>query len=267
MLPVKKIYTDSTYKISDSISDSDFKIDLPQSLLMLHDAIFYADDIMLPHSFYTINAGVNDTMYVSAELSGVPYNYAVSVAEGMYTGSLLKIELQNGLNMLLAASGNPFALTVEYVYEEHKINISTSTSGLTFLIKTDSETGMALPHSLNDILGNKQTPSPTFSTSHAYKSQYLDLQPIKNIYMSSPNLGTFTTIGPLGESNIIKKIPVTAGNNEMIYDNVSTSGDYLDCSKQLLRRLEFQLKDSSGKYLNLRGQSVSFSVVFAIFKE
>ena len=79
--------------------------------------------------------------------------------------------------------------------------------------------------------------------------------------MSSPNLGTFTTIGPLGESNIIKQIPVTAGSNEMIYDdNASTSGDYLDCSKQLLRRLEFQLKDSSGKYVNLTGQHVSFSM-------
>ena len=91
ILPVKKIYIDSTYKTLDSVSDSNFKIDLPQSLLMPHNAIFYVDDIMLPHSFYTINTGINDTMYVSAELSGAPYNYAVSVAEGMYTGSLLKI--------------------------------------------------------------------------------------------------------------------------------------------------------------------------------
>ena len=40
MLPVKKIYIDSRFKSSDSASDSDFKIDLPETVNMPEDTVF-----------------------------------------------------------------------------------------------------------------------------------------------------------------------------------------------------------------------------------
>ena len=44
MLPIKKIYIDSRCKSSDSVSDSDFHIDLPTTFLMPDDTGFYIDD-------------------------------------------------------------------------------------------------------------------------------------------------------------------------------------------------------------------------------
>ena len=38
--------------------------------------------------------------------------------------------------------------------------------------------------------------------------------------------------------------------------------DFLDCSKQTLKTLEFHLRDGKGNYINLRGAHVTFSIVF-----
>ena len=61
MLPIKKIYTDSRCKSSDSISDSNFQIDLPTTFLMPEDSGHYIDDVCIPHTWYPIEADVNDT--------------------------------------------------------------------------------------------------------------------------------------------------------------------------------------------------------------
>ena len=50
MLPIKKIYIDSRCKSSDSISDSNFQIDLPTTFLMPEDTGFYIDDVCVSHT-------------------------------------------------------------------------------------------------------------------------------------------------------------------------------------------------------------------------
>ena len=102
-----------------------------------------------------------------------------------------------------------------------------------------------------------------YDSNIPYVSGVLDLQLIRNIYMHSPNLGNFNTIGPNSESTIIKKIPVTSDYNQMIFDAVMVGNDFLDCSKQTWRRLEFQLKNAKGEFINLHGGHVSFSIIFS----
>ena len=65
MLPIKKLYIDSRFKSSDSVSDSNFKIDLPQNLLMPAGTGFYIDDICIPVSWYVIDEGRNNHLYFS----------------------------------------------------------------------------------------------------------------------------------------------------------------------------------------------------------
>ena len=48
----------------------------------------------------------------------------------------------------------------------------------------------------------------------------------------------------------------------MIFDNVLLGNDFLDCSKQTLRTLEFILTDVMGNIINLHSQDCSFSIVF-----
>ena len=87
------------------------------------------------------------------------------------------------------------------------------------------------------------------------------------MYVSSPNLGTFTTIGPRGEQTIIKKIPVSSEFGYMIIDRSTSQHDYLECGKTTLRTLEFNLKDGRGRYVPLHNANISFSLVFSIKSE
>ena len=98
-------------------------------------------------------------------------------------------------------------------------------------------------------------------------SGYVDLIPIRNIYITSSGLGNFNTMSISGERAIVKKVPVTAGYGEMIHDQSVVGIDYLNCSKQTLSRLGFQLKDVFGNTINLNGQHWSFSIGFSRISE
>ncbi len=100
-----------------------------------------------------------------------------------------------------------------------------------------------------------------------YTSEVIDLQRLRSIYMSSPNLGNFNTFGARGESDIIKKKireqnPFTSDYNYMIFNNVLQSNDVLGCSRQTLRTLEFRVSDVDGTLIPLNKGNVNFSIIF-----
>jgi hypothetical protein len=90
---------------------------------------------------------------------------------------------------------------------------------------------------------------------------FVNLNHINNVYITSPNLGSFDTLATFS-NNIIKKVPVTAPYGFMIVDQYMSSNDFLDCSKQTLRTLEFHLRDGRGNEINLNGMYITFSIVF-----
>jgi len=77
-------------------------------------------------------------------------------------------------------------------------------------------------------------------------------------------LGSFDTIAEFS-NNVIKKVPVTVPYGYMIIDQTGTNNDFLNCSKQVLRTLEFHLKDSRGNYIKMHNMNCSFSIVFNKF--
>ena len=122
---------------------------------------------------------------------------------------------------------------------------------------------MALPYvgkALNSLLKNF-TQKAYDATS--FLSGYVDMYPLRNIYMTSSGLGNFNTVSVTGDRSIIKQIPVNAGHGDAIFDQTVTGMDYLDCSHQTLSRISFQLKDILGKTINLHGNHMSFSIVFS----
>ena len=63
-LPIKAIHIDSHNKTVDSVSNSNFRIELSEVLLFPKDAIYYIDSVTIPHTWYTIEANVNDKLYM-----------------------------------------------------------------------------------------------------------------------------------------------------------------------------------------------------------
>ena len=282
-LPIKKIYIDTNFKSLDSKSNSNFKIDLPNSLFFPDNSVFYIDDIAIPHSWYTIESEINDRLYIyltpketDEDFNGVVYRI-IKLTPGNYNGADISAEIQLRLNEKLNTMQRPNMLNVNFNGRSNTVSISTLYDDIQFKVLTtkDIQTGLnnewlGEPYdrqnhqSVNNILRNNEYYSIFYDKYTPYTSGFLDLQLIRNIYFHSPNIGTFKTIGPQGESSIIKKVPVSSDYNQMIFDQVLTGNDFLDCSKQTWRQLEFSLRDVRGNIINLHGSHISFSIIFSI---
>jgi hypothetical protein len=62
-LPIKKIYVDSRYRTEDSISSTNFKIQLPFPITTEPDTVFFISDVCVPNVFRTIDADYNNRFY------------------------------------------------------------------------------------------------------------------------------------------------------------------------------------------------------------
>ena len=51
MLPIKKLYIDSRNRTADSVSSSNFKIELDRTIQLPDNTVFFVTDICIPHVF------------------------------------------------------------------------------------------------------------------------------------------------------------------------------------------------------------------------
>ena len=267
-LPIKKIYIDSKFKRHDSVSNSNFKIELPYTLKMGDNTVFYVDDVCVPHTWHTVEEGVNDKIYIRTILNGANTDYLLALTAQNYNGVQLRAELETKIQTLMFV-GSALVPTVLFNSQTNEISLSIAGHNCKILTDTELKTitnwgGTSYDinslDSVNELLTNTAKVS-TIGTPSSPVKFYLNLQPVRNIYMRSPNISSFSTIGCNGESSIIKKIPVSSNFGDMIFNNITSANDFLDCSKQTWKTLEFHLLDVNSKYINLHGSNVSFSLI------
>ena len=92
---IKKVYIDSRYKTSDSISNSDFKFELQEQFEVPDNTVCYIDDISIPHSWYTVE-DYNNRLYISHQntTTNVDDNAVIIIPTGNYTGASFASALQ-----------------------------------------------------------------------------------------------------------------------------------------------------------------------------
>ena len=283
MLPIKKIYIDTRHRTADSKSTSDFKISLPNNITLPSNTAFYITDITVPVSWYTVEAGRNDTIYFRINST----NYAPSkctLPEGNYSTITLGAAMCKAMNDNYPFTGAPGTTPTRFVPTVNLANntIVLSNANDTFEIFTDEQvvalmymglyTAKVPTCSVNDMLQNTvkqiiKADGATQVVTNAvlpkfWTSGYVNLHPIRNLYLISNTLGTYNSMAVNGEWGILKKIPVSADYNQLIYDQTVLGMDYLDCSNQTLNLIDFKLKDHKGKIVNLHGGHVSFSIIF-----
>ena len=160
---IKQIYVDSLYKLPESLSSSSFKIELPYSVTMPHNAIFTVDEVCIPHSWYSIEQDINDKLYLyGMDMSTrVRFSIVIQVPPGNYTGDLLKTSLQS-----LITSSVPFG-SFSVSYDPGTFSISIQSAGsVAFWVLSDIEMSSLYngfwftafdqlnPASMNDVLRN-----------------------------------------------------------------------------------------------------------------
>ena len=57
---VRKVYVDSRFRTKDSVSNSDFKVELKEAIDLPENTVCYVDDISIPHSWHTVESGRNN---------------------------------------------------------------------------------------------------------------------------------------------------------------------------------------------------------------
>ena len=255
MLPIKKIYINSNFKTPDSQSDSNFKFQLTRSIHLPKNTVFYIENFTCSHAWYSVETGLNDKLCIVVNET----DYVRTLPPGNYTGPTFATAFQTVLNSI---SANIF--TVSFNTQQQNLNISVVGANR-FRIYTDTETQTIFntTQTINKILQNEDGTSNTYNSSSSYTSGFLELLSIRNMYLHSPNLSSYTTYGGKGESNIIKKIPVSSDFGYLIIDNFTSTHDWLDCSNLTLSCMEFVLRDSYGNIVPLHGSNVSFSIVFS----
>ena len=274
-LKFKKVYIDSRYCEGTA---SNFKYELPETLYCEPNTVFYVDDITLPVSFYAVEEGVNNKLYLYLYESSYPFrdhSYIITLAPGNYVAVDFVSEVQAKINQATnSLYSNLFICT--YTAKQNTITIALSSTYpfLSFVILTPLDLKTKLnnkftlsyntqkPDSCNDIISNNEG---TFNEKEVLIPfvGLINLQSIRNIFLHSPNLGHSSNVGPQYESTIIKKIPISANYKEVIYDQVLLFNDCNDVSGSTLKTLEFQFKDAHGNYINFHGCSVSFSIIFS----
>ena len=94
---IKKVYTDSRYKTSGSISNSDFKFEIKEALDLPENAVCYIGGISVPHSWYTVE-NYNNKLYIGNTHEDLSLSASVlSVPAGNYNASDLASTLQSVL--------------------------------------------------------------------------------------------------------------------------------------------------------------------------
>ena len=263
MLPIKKIYIDSRFKSSDSASHSDFKIDLPISFLMPEDTGSYIDDVCISHTWYPISERNN---VIAFRYNNLPVHFAY-VTPGNYSTLNLGLAIVKAMNLSLdgLVPNSPFESSYDSATNILTIKLLAAAKiASVFQILTDDAFKTASPtlvfRSMNTILKNF-TQKPLDNSDDM--TGYIDMYPLRNIYMTASGLGNFNTMSVAGDRNIVKKIPVTAEHGQVIFDQTVTGMDYLDCSRQTLSRLGFALRDVYGNVSDLNENHISFSIVFS----
>ena len=95
-----------------------------------------------------------------------------------------------------------------------------------------------------------------------YITGFIDLTPVKSLYLHCNEISNFNQLTVAGNSSIIKKIPVNVPYLGVINDSEISNFDYIDVSGKMLRRLNLRLTDHLNQNVNLNGVDISFTLTF-----
>ena len=208
------MYVDSRYKSNDSVSNSDFKFEFKEALDLPGYTVCYIDDISIPHTWYTIEENLNNTLYIVTAIMdpGVTPTWyhalALEIPSGNFTGTSLALALQAEPN--IAEPDHQFVCI--YNNATGSITIRSDYISLFSMLSDYQVITSTIPHfiiwkgrkgnevyvdlyclkSLNEVIRNSNNsgyhPLTTAGVSE-FETGFVDLLNVHNIYIHSTNLG------------------------------------------------------------------------------
>ena len=260
MLPIRKLYIDSRYALAGGTA-SNFSIQLDQSYYFPPNSVMYVDSVVIPTSYYMVQKGRSDTFYFAIGNTGADVVLqTTTLKEGNYQADTFVIELMKKINAFLVDS-----VSASYDIKLNSISIQVEKPELTLYIPSDAELlksyGKSSPlNSVNAILRNYI--SKKYTSINPYICDYLDLYPIRNLFIHS-NIGNNRSVHVNGQRSIIKEVPANAPYNSLIIDKTMLGSDYVEIGAMTLSILNFKLTNIYNEEIDLNGNHWCFNLVFA----
>ena len=276
MLKFKKVYIDSSYKVSGT--PSEFTIDLPETVQSEDNMLCQIHEVSIPHSWYSIN-NTNNNIYWRHQvippgvIAGITYR-KVTIPEGNYTAVDLAQTIQIAINLLVDTGDRPNTYSLSYNTSTNKFTISSNYSTVIFvLLLTDGEVAPLAGSfsdpvdvnnlsSMNRVIGNTTPATDAYTNVAPYTTNFVDLVPFKSLYLHCNEISNYNQLTVAGNSSIVKKVNVTVPHLGVINDNELSSVDYIDVSGKMLRRLNFRLTNNLNQVVNLNDVDISFTLTF-----
>ena len=269
-LEIKKFYVDTRFKTKESVSDSDFYVQLPIQFNVPENVVAYIDDIVIPVCWRTVDAR-NSKLYMKIQYDGATTFKTVYIPYNNYNGASFATGLEYALGV--ADNAMPLTLRVTYDFMSNELaidlidNRSTKPDVMSVTFFSDSSlqngayqgSSITRPQSVNGII--RLTSDAVLHDSGGYNC-YLDLHTTRNLYLISSALASYDTVSNFGNDTIIKKIPVHAAYSEILFDSAGEGYDYLNVSRRTLRYIDFKLVDSFFNVVDMQNTHWSFSIVF-----
>jgi hypothetical protein len=244
----RKLYIDSRYRSNGS--HSDFTFQLAQSIEVPAGTVAIIDTVSVPNVFQTIDSTRNK-LYV--DFYERP-DQVLTLPNGMYNGVTLAAELQAQLN---AMGQGTFTVVFDSPTGQLKI-LATGAGYVVF-----SERSVLRPYDCLEVIGALDV-GPILLPDNAEVTlpHHVDVSGTRVLFLCSSNLGHFSSLGPRGESDILRAVFVDASNGSMIVDRLANPFEFIECAGQQLQSLRFTLRDGNGLVVDLRGRSMAFSIIF-----
>ena len=274
----RRICVDSRFRTSDSVSNSDFWIELPYPVQVEKGSLMYIDGVSLSNSWPTIRQGVNDILYVQETVVGsAPTNLSVVLTEGTYTAHTLQTEILTKLN---AASLLPGTYSLDlnngkYTFGNTSIAATQGTSLIfskrlidnTVFMKTLFGSGFT-GATCTEIIGLFTNPVLADGSSFIHSTQsmtctFVDLVRHKQIFIHAPGLGETSTMNLRGNTDIVRRgLLGGSGQGDVVTDVLSTGLSSISFSSDTtLQHIHFQVKGYDGLIIPMNNHEVSWEIV------
>ena len=263
-----RIFIDSRHRTVESPNSSDFTVELSENIELPRGTRVRLHDVSLPYSWRTVEAGINDFLYLETRPTDQASTYTrLQLPAGQYDGRSLATQLGALMNAAKPVqwTGTPF--TVSYNDQTGCLSIVLAgTAPGTWALWPDiavasspwwsgDKTRLA---SFNRNL--RIATVQKFGSGEAFVSQFLDLRTISDVYVHC-NLST-GNIGPQrGMKSCLAKIAVSSGYGYIITADGS-SWEYAECANSMVQRISLRLADASGATVPLHGCDWSCCITF-----
>ena len=271
----KRVIVDSRFMTRDSVSHSDFHVQLPYPITLPKGSELYCDAVSLSHSWANCIAGTNDRLYLRETVVNTPndvYERIITLTPGVYNEATLRVELQAKLQ---TGTHLPGSYTVSLSNGRYVVANSCPVSqGWADLWVPTDEAYLRIAHPVfpgawaNELVGHLTNPLLADGTSRIHSAQsvlctFLDLQPHKQVMIHAPGLGESTCLTLYGASDCIRRVLMgSSTQGEVVSDALNTTmAPVTFGSETVLSHLHFRICGWNGKLLDLAGHEISFELV------